>query len=160
MSRREVGTFLEGAARWVQASAASGGWITASAPVSALVGYVQVGMQVNSAREATTIMDRGNVGHHKRGAAQPIDITITYLEAVTANMPPVSTTAAGASVPLIHWEFKTDAPEMGAGSAIYCLVTHCFHVSRNKTEQAEGNQIQEQWRGLAMVWPTASGYIA
>ena len=157
---REVRTFAEGALRWVQASATGASWTTASAAATGLIGFVQAGLAFPSARTVNTIMERGTPHHHKITEEAPIQVSFTYKQAVTANMPPTTVTAAGASVPAVHFELKSLAPEFGATSGQYAQFIHCTMVSRNFTEAVEGNDIAETWVARAVVWPTASGYIA
>lgn len=156
---KEVRVFAEGSLRWVQASAASGGWLTASAPQSALMGFVQAGLKVNSARNVQTIMDRGLPSHHKIVESTPPDVQFTYLLAVTANMANPAT-ASGASTPQVHLELKVTDTENPALTAQYFQFTNCVLVSRSPSEAVAGDQIQETWRALAYVGPTASGYLA
>src|SRR5260221_11152280 len=98
---REARVFAEGALRFVQASG-TGGWNTASAPISALIGFVQVGANFNSAANMATVMERGVPHHHKKLGAAPIDLTFTYLQAVTANIPNPAT-ASGVSTKQVHF---------------------------------------------------------
>ena len=154
---REVRVFTEGSLRWVQASG-TGAWTTASAAPTALVGFVQAGMNFNSAREVVTIMERGSAHHHKITLHPSIDIQFTYLQAVTANMAnPV--TASGSTVPAVHFEVRQQDSEL-AITATFFQFHQCVMVSRGWTEAVEGNQLQETWRALSMTGPTASGYLA
>lgn len=155
---REARIFAEGALRWVQASG-TGGWNTASAPATALCGFVQVGTNFNSAANLITVMERGIPHHHKRAGSEPIELTITYLQAVTANMANPAT-ASGVSTPQVHFELRHQDNEVAAASAQYFQFHNCAIVSRGWTEAEEGNNFQETWRALAMVGPTASGYLA
>ena len=159
----EARTFFEGALRYIQASGIStnGGtaYATASAAPSALVGFVRAGMSINSARDVVTIMERGKPSHHKGGNENPIEIQFTFLNAVTANKPPVDVTGAGASFPAVHFELKVDAPELGAGSAQYMYFMQAANVSDNWTEAEDGNPNQMTWRALKMHGPTATGFL-
>lgn len=155
---REVRTFAEGALRWVQASG-TGGWQTASAAQSALMGFVQAGLRINSARNVQTIMERGIPHHHKVIESTPVEVQFTYLQAVTANMAN-PTTASGASTPQAHFELRsTDAEALSGPSAQWWQFMNGVLVSRGPTEAANGNQIQEIWRFLAMTGPTGSAYM-
>src|SRR3972149_9034460 len=104
---REVRTFAEGALRWAQASG-TGGWATASAPATALVGFVQAGMTYNSARGVVTVMERGTAHHHKITTVNAQEFQFTYLQAVTGNKA-APATAAGASTPQVHLDLESTA---------------------------------------------------
>src|SRR3990167_8809064 len=151
---REVRTFAEGTLRWVQASG-TGGWATASAPVSATVGFVQAGISFNSANNLVTIKDRGVPHHHKDIGNDPIEITFSYLQAVTANLPNPAQ-ASGVSVAAVHMELRHADQELGGVSPT--AQYHQFHmgaiISRGWTEGEEGNVFQDTWRFLTMTGPT------
>ena len=155
---REVRTFAEGALRWAQASG-TGGWATASAPATALVGFVQAGMTYNSARGVVTVMERGTAHHHKVTTVDPQEIQFTYLQAVTGNKA-APATASGASTPQVHLELKLTDTELPSVTAQYFQFHNCVKVTEGWTEGENGNQWQETWRALSMIGPTGSGYIA
>ena len=154
---REVRIFAEGALRWAQASG-TGGWATASAPATALVGFVQAGVGFSSARRVITVMDRGTPHHHKNQGPDPIEVTFTYMQAVTANMANPAT-ASGVSTPQVHMELRQQDNEIAAASAQYFQMMNGILVSRGWTEGEDGNQFSETWRFLSMTGPTASGYL-
>lgn len=154
----EVRTFAEGALRWAQASG-TGGWATASAAQTALLGFVQAGLRVNSARVVQTIMDRGLPSHHKVVESTPPDVQFTYLLAVTANMANPAT-GSGVSTPQAHFELKVTDTEKPSLTAQYFQFQNGVMVSRAPTEAVAGDQIVEVWRFLSMAGPTGSGYIA
>lgn len=160
MAGREARTFAEGSVRWVQASGTGVAWATASAPASATIGYVQEGMTVTSGRTVTPVMERGITNHFKVTEETPIKLTLNYLQAVTGNWPPTTTTAVGASVPAVHLEWKQSVPELGGGTAEYYQFIHCVLESRNPAEAAGGNTVAETWVCRGMVGPTGSGYLA
>lgn len=155
---REARTFAEGSLRWVQASG-TGGWNTASAPISALVGFVQAGTTINSARDYTTVMERGIPHHHKFLSEAPIELQFTYLQAVTANIAKPAT-ASGVSTPQVHIQIRSQDNEIAAGSAQYWLATNGVLLSQAWAEAEGGNTLQETWRFLSVIGPTASGYLA
>jgi len=154
---REVRTLAEGTLRWVQASG-SGNWNTASAPTSALVGFVQAGTNFVSAQGVVTIMERGTAHHLKKISVDSLQVKFTYLQAVTANManPALS---SGVSTPQVHFEVKSVDVENPTVTAQYFQFLNCVLESRGWTEGANGNQLQETWRALSMTGPTASGYL-
>ena len=154
---REARIFAEGSLRYIQASG-TGGWVTASAAISALLGFVQAGMSYNSARGVATVMERGLPHHHKFTDSQPPEVTFTYLQAATANKLAIAT-ASGVSTPQAHFELRHTDAEIAAASGQYFQFANGVKVSEGWTEAAEGNQWQETWRFLTMTGPTASGYM-
>ena len=156
---REARIFAEGALRWTQASGTGGPWNTASAAATALVGFVQVGLSFNSARNIETVMDRGIPHHHKNIGREAIEVQFTYLQAVTANMANPAT-ASGASTPQAHFELKYNDDEAPTLTGQYFQFTWGVMLNRGFTDAEKGNQLQETWRFLSMVGPTGSGYMA
>lgn len=154
----EVRTFAEGTLRWVQASGRAN-WATASAPVSAMVGFVKVGASFNSARVVNTVMDRGIPNHHKFASETPIEVKFTYLQAVTANFCNPAT-GSGVSTPQAHFEVRIQDNEVAAASAQYYQFTNGILITRGWTEGEAGDEMAETWRFLDMVGPTASGYLS
>lgn len=155
---REARTFAEGSLRWVQASG-TGGWNTASAPVSGLMGFVQAGANFQSARNMATVMERGRPHHHKFVSEDAPQIQFTYLQAVTASMANPAT-ASGASTPQVHLELRATDTENPTVTAQYWQFHNGVLLSRGWTEGENGNQIQETWKFLSMVGPTASGFLS
>ena len=155
---REVRTMAEGALRWVQASG-TGAWNTASAAATGLIGFVQAGLAIASAREFATVMERGAVHHHKRIRAAAPEVTFTYLQAVTGNMANPAT-GSGASTPQAHFELRHTDEELPSVTAQWFQFHNGVMLSRGWTEGENGNQFQETWRFLGMVGPTGSGYLA
>ncbi len=154
---REVRLFSEGALRWVQASG-TGGWATASAALTALIGFVQAGMGYTSAINPVMVMERGSAHHWKIPEAGTVEVQFTYLQVATANKPNPAT-ASAASVPEVHLEIKHTDTEAGSPSQ-YFQFMNCVKVSDGWSEGPNGNQWQETWRAFTMNGPTASGYIA
>ncbi len=155
---REARVFAEGSLRFVQASGIAG-WATASAPQSALIGFVQVGARFNSAATMATVKERGVPNHHKKLGAEVIEVQFTYLQAVTANMANPAT-ASGVSTKQAHFELRHQDDEVAAASAQYFQFMNGVQLSRGFTEAQDGNQFQETWRFLSMTGPTASGYLS
>jgi hypothetical protein len=156
---REARIFAEGSLRWVQSSGTGAAWGTASAPASALVGFVQAGTTYSSAQTVVTVAERGRPHHHKIAGWEPIEVQFTYLQAVTANIANPAT-ASGVSTPQVHLELRAQDNEVAAASAQYYQMHNCVLMSRGWTEGEDGNQYQETWRALGMVGPTASGYLS
>lgn len=155
---REIRIFAEGSFRWVQASA-TGGWKTASAAVTALVGFVQVGTNFESAATYAMVKERGQPHHHKSLGSDFIEAEFTYLQAVTANMPSAAT-ASGVSTPQLHMELRHDVDELGGGTAQYSQFMNGVMLSRGFNEGEEGNEVRDRWRFLSVELFTGSGYIA
>jgi hypothetical protein len=159
MPEREARVFAEGSLRWAQASGSGLSWATASAAATGLLGFVQAGMSINSARDMLAVYDRGLPSHHKWMQSTMPEVTFTFLQAVTASMPPLAPTASGASVPMLHFEMKHDIDEI-PGSAHFWQFVGGVCLSNGFTENREGNTIQQTWRFLSYTGPTASGYLA
>ena len=161
----EVRIFAEGSLRWIRYSAgALGTWTTASGAngvsSSGAVAFVQAGTTMSSAQTINTIPDRGIPNHHKRADRQPITLSITYLEGITANNPAIHVSAIpGASVPLLNFEVKSTQPELGAGTAEYYQFHGCALTEDSWTDAEDGNKKQQSFVALSMVGPTASGYL-
>lgn len=156
----EVRVFAEGALYWVQASGTGGAWATASAATTALVGFVEAGMNQTSAQRIVTITDRGIPKHHKIIGKEPIELTLEFKQAVTANDPAITVaTSSGASTPMIHMELKSDSVELGGGSATYRQFRYGVLSDNQWTEQEEGNMARQTWVFLEMNGPTGSGYV-
>jgi hypothetical protein len=151
----EVRTMAEGTLRFVQASGSGSTWATASAPVSGLVAYVQ-SFSHTSAVNFVQISERGIPDHHKFASKSPIDVTFNCLwtGAFTGML-----TASGSTVPMMHLEHRASAAEIGATSAFYHQYHGAVLTNIGFTEAAEGNSIALTFRALAMVGPTASGWI-
>lgn len=158
MTVREVRVFAEGSLRWAQASG-TGGWNTASAAPTALVGFVQAGLNAASAQTIVTVKERGQPAHHKVVGIEPIEVTFNYLLNLTANIvQPI--TAVGASTKQAHFELRINAPEDNATSYMYYQFMNGVRESIGITEAENGDMLAEKWRFLTMTGPTGSGYIA
>ena len=155
---REARVFAEGALRHVQASG-TGGWATASAAATALVGFVQAGTTFNSAQNVQTIMERGRPHHHKVVGQEAIEVTFSYIQAVTANIPNPAT-ASGVSTPQAHFELRHTDAEDPTKTAQFWQFMNGVLLRRGWTEGENGNIFQDTWRFLTMLGPTGSGYIA
>lgn len=152
----EVRTFAEGTLRAVQASGSGRTWATASAPTSALFGYVQEGFTFTSGRTVQTIMERGVPDHHKITQREVINgsFTMQWTGAV-----PLPGTASGASVPMWHLEHKALTPEAGSGSAVYTQIHGAVIQSIGFTEGSP-DTLNISFVALATNGPTGSGYLS
>ena len=153
----EIRNRQEGHLYWVQASGEGRTWATASGAATALVAYVR-DLDWTSSQTVTAIMDRGVPDHHKVIDRQPVRLAFTLAEAITGQFPlPVS--GAGASVPLLHLEFKQSVPENPAVSGIYYQF---FGVPVAQVRFVDGERENTRLytlRALAMNGPTGRGYI-
>lgn len=158
----EVRVMAEGTLRWVQASGVGTAWTTAASPISGLLGYVQAGMSWTYGNEFGQIFDRGAVQHHKLLSVTPPNGRFTILEGVTADWPDGQiATASGASVPMIHLEWRMAYTELGGGSGyFYQLMGVPFPDAITLTEQPEGNTREYAFKALSANGPTASGYLS
>ena len=161
MTMTEVRNRKEGTLRWVEASGAGPTWLTASAPVSGLIGFAR-GFTLNSARTTYQVMDGGVPNHTKDLGAGSIQVTFDLAWGVTAQYPSVVGTGGGGHsvAGLIHLEYRATAAEAGSGSALYMRV---HGVTINSLAFADGDQENTQnftCVGLGMCGPTASGYLA
>jgi hypothetical protein len=153
----EVRNSYEGELRWVVASGTGVAWATASAPASGLIGYV-TDVNFTSAQTIETVMDRGIPDHHKIVDKQPITTTFNLNWGVTADYP-TFVSGSGASMPMIHLELKSKQPERGADSGLYIQIHGCALEQFQFNETSPVNTQNYSVRGLAMVGPTASGYL-
>ncbi len=154
----EVRTFREGELRFVQASGSGRAWATGATPVSGIFAYVQ-SFSYTSARAVTTIMERGIPDHHKETEKSPIDVTFQVLWANTGQIASAAS-AAGATMPMVHFEYRASAQEVGAGSGYYIQ----FHGNALKDlkfgEAKEGSTFDVSTVALGMNGPTASGFLS
>ncbi len=159
----EVRTMQEGTLRWVQASGVGLTWSTASGAKSGLLGYVQAGFTFSYGNEFAQMYDRGVVKHNKLIRVTPPNGSFTVLEGVTADWPegaPIGT-ASGASVPMVHIEWKAAYTELGGTSGYYYQLMGCpWPGGIQLTEAAEGNTRAYTFMALTATGPTASGYIS
>lgn len=160
MGGREIRNFAEGRLRWVVASGNGTTWVTASAPATGLVGFVQEGQTFQRQRTVTQVMERGYPSHQKNASQAFVPVTFTFKQSVTANYPPTSTTAGGASLPLVHFELMHNVPELGGPTAQFHQYISCAFVSDGWTEAEDGNNYQQNWQAAIVLGPTASGYLA
>lgn len=153
----EVRVMVEGSLRVVQASGSGATWATASAPVSALLGYI-TDFTYTSAQTVTTISDRGRPTHHKLTEFAPIDISFSFL---TTGAFPSAVSGSGATVPMWHLEHRASAAEIGNGTTgVYNEILGFALQSYQFTEGKEGNKIALKGRALGIVRDTGSGFLS
>ena len=151
----EVRVQAEGSLRWVRGSGSGRTWATASAPTSGLVGFV-TDFSFKSALKTVQVKERGTPDHHKVVGKEAIEVSVGFLWTGTN---PSGITGAGASSPMDHLEFKALRPEEGATSGYYYQFHGCVLEGIDYTEAEEGNNVKFTYKALAMVGPTASGYL-
>lgn len=139
----------------MQASGSGALWATAATPVSGLMGYVRQ-MSYTSGRTVATISERGVPTHHKEQAKNPIPLTVQF---AWTGQHPTGLSASGASVPLMHLEFKAIQPEI-LNSGRYMQFQGAIIQQLQLNEQAAEDTMQIQYMCLAMNGPTASGYLS
>ena len=153
----EVTVSHEGSLRWVRASGSGTNWATASAPASGLLGFVN-SFTFTSARNYTVVSDRGTPSHNKHIGDAPVDVTVEFM--FTGDVP-TAVSGDGATVPMIHLEYRASAEHLGTGSGHYYQFHGVPYPSEVQfTENDEGSTIRWTLRALAANGPTASGYIA
>ncbi len=149
----EVRIAAEGQIWWVAASGVGTAWATASAPNSGIFAFCE-GLTYTSAADVTVVSDRGVPNHNKTTNAQPIPVSFTTKH---TGAHPTGVSGAGATTPMIHLEYKGTAKE--AGAAEFLLFLGCPLSNLVWAEAADGNTMQFTTNALAMIGPTASGYI-
>lgn len=152
----EIRNRREGALRWVQASGSGTSWATASGASTGLIGYVR-NFTWTSGRTVQVISDRGTPSHNKLVSKEGIQVSFDVAYGITGDYPPVNVTGSGATVPMVHMEFKMTAPE--AGGALYYQFHGLPIASMNFAEGDQENTLSFQGVALAMNGPTASGYL-
>jgi hypothetical protein len=162
----EVRNAREGTLRWVRASGSGVAWATASAATGTggtdtgawgTIGYV-TNFRFTSGQTIETVSERGTPTHNKLVSREAPTVTFDVQWGVTAQYPDWTLSGSGASVPMIHLELESKAPEAGAGKAIY----HQFMgVVKNSNDFSEGATNTQTWnlKALAMSGPTGSGYL-
>lgn len=152
----EVINAKQGSLWWVQASGSGRTWATASAPTSGLFAYVE-NFSYTSAQSTKQIMNRGVPDHHKQTEKTPIAIKATVL---WTGFVPQPATASGASMPLMHLEFRGDQPELGGNTGRFVQFHGVAMNSYQLTEAKDGNTLALDAVALAMNGPTGSGYLS
>lgn len=156
----EVKVMAEGAFSLVQASASGGvasgnAWATASAPASAINWAYVDSFSFTSGRQIATQMNRGVPTHHKVTQKDAIQLTVNvrWTGAFTGYL-----TGSGATVPLVHGEFRaidSDDDSVGAYYQFHGMVLQ----QQQFTENQDGDTLALTYNALGMNGPTASGYL-
>lgn len=154
----EIRNLPEGELRWVQSSG-TGGWLTASAPKSGLMGYVQAGFTFEQPQVFTPYYNRGTAGGFKFVQKQAGTLGIKLAYGITADYPPTAITASGVSTPQVHFEFKQASPE-NALTAIWHQFQNCVNDGPKLTEGAAQNEYDFQFAFLTFNGPTGSGFLS
>ena len=156
---REVRTHYEGELRWVQASGVGTSWVTASAAATGLMGYVQAGMSFTQTTNFATVKERGTPTMHKTQGYEPVDVTFTVLHGLTAQYP-APATASGASVPMVHMEFKQRIEEVATASGMYYNFFGGVVPTKAFSEAEAGDTLAFTVRFLRSSGWNSSGYLA
>lgn len=145
-----------GSLRGVQASGVGTGWATATSPSTCVYGFSE-NFTFTSAQTIVTQSDRGTPKHHAIGDLMPIDISfdVGYTGGVYA-----PNTASGAQLPLQHLEYRSSAIDIAPASAFYYQFYGFAVESVAMKEGKDGNVLSYKGKALAMLGPTASGYLS
>ena len=137
----------------VAASGISGGWVTAaSPPYSASPLLYFEGLSVTSARQVTTVMDRGVPAHHKVTQRNPLQLSFSYLH----------TGGPGIPLMLLHSQFAADAEDLSYSTIAqrdFTYFTHCIVANQDLAEQPENNMVNVTMHALTM-FHTGTAYLA
>lgn len=154
----EIRNLPEGSLWWVQASG-TGGWLTASAPKSGLMGYVQAGMTFQQPQTFTPYYNRGTAGGFKfvQKGAGTLGVKLGY--GVTADYPPTAITASGVSTPQVHFEYKAISPENNL-TGLWWQFQNCVNGGPKFTEGAAQDEFDFSFQFLTYNGPTGSGYLS
>lgn len=150
----EVRIMREGAFRWVYASGSGTAWTTASAPGSGLFGYVD-SFSFTSAQTIQTQMERGTPTHHKVVDKQPINLTVNFR---WTGYLPSAVSGSGASVPMMHLEYRANEPENGGSGRFYQFYGAPIQQEQF-TENAQGDTFALTFPCLGMSGANSSGYL-
>jgi len=148
----EVRTNREGSLWWVRASGSGTTWATASAAVSGLFGYVD-SFTYTSAANVVQVMDRGTPSHNKLTSKSPINGSVSFR---WTGAHPTAVSGSGASVPMVHIEYKAAIPE--SNDTGYYVQIHGIPLNNIQFAEGEQDSVTMSFIGLAMNGPTASGY--
>jgi hypothetical protein len=152
----EVRNMNEGTLRWVQASGNGRAWITASGAPSGVIGSV-TDFRFESARQVITVPERGVPSHHKVVGWTPVQVSFDLQWGVTGDVPPLIGSGGGTTVPLIHLELKSTAPEIGG--AIYFQFFGVTLAAQGFAVGLPADTLRWHGSALAMNGPSASGYL-
>jgi hypothetical protein len=123
-----------------------------------LLGFVQEGMTFSSGQTLVQVMERGIPDHHKLVSKNAVTVNFTFLWTGSAQMP---VSGSGATVPMFHLEYRASAAEYAGSPSGFFYQFHGVALTQQQfTENGNGNQIAFQGVALAMVGPTASGYLS
>lgn len=156
----EVRTYLEGSLRWAVASGTGATWVTAAAAPTGLVGYVEVGLSISQTQNKALVKDRGMPSHWKNIGEEASTVKFKVLQGNTAQYPPTSVTAAGASLPLVHFELRYNMPELGGPTAQFYQFCYGVIGPNVITEGEQGNSMDQTWSFIKTLGPVLTGYLS
>ena len=155
----EVRTLEEGSLAWVQASASGDannfpvqGFYTGSAPASGLITYAD-SLGYTSGQRIAVQSDRGRPSHNKYMGTDAIQVNFGYRW--TGQWPTIAT-AAGASVPMVHLEYRSQTPEIHATAVQVARFFNVPVLSLQFAEGEENNTLQATLQALGMEFATAT----
>lgn len=155
----EIRNKMEGSLYWVQGSGNTNVWATASAPSSGLLGFV-TNFTFTSGQTIVMISDRGIPNHPKVTSKQAPQLSFTINEGITAQYPENVITASGASMPLLHLEFKQAVPETPSITGNY----YQFHSVPLQqivfTEAEDANTRAYTMQAVGMSGVNPSGFLS
>lgn len=151
----EVRVMSEGVLRWVQASGSGSSWATGATPASGVFGFVR-SFSFNSAARVSTISDRGVPNHHKVVGKDPVNVTVNL--AWTGTLP-TPATAAGASVPMVHLEYKSLESELGGGTGRY-FQFYGLPIQQVQFTEGDEDTMALTLPALGMSGANSSGYLS
>jgi hypothetical protein len=151
----EVRVKQEGTLKWVRASGSGTSWATASAPNSGTVGFCNE-FTFTSGATIQTMSDRGVPNHHKQVSQEPISLSFAFN---WTGYLPTGVSGDGASVPLVHLEYRALEPEVITG--VSGRFWQFYGVPLNNIVWTEGDPatVSMQSNALGMNGATASGYL-
>lgn len=156
----EIRTFAEGSLRWAQASGTGSTWVTAAAAPTGLVGYVEVGLSFTQTQNKALIKERGFPNHWKSIGEEAATVKFKILQGNTAQYPPTSVTAGGASLPMVHFELKYNVPELGGPTAQFYQFVNGVIMPNTVTEGEQGNSLDQTWSFIKVIGPASTGYLS
>jgi hypothetical protein len=124
-----------------------------------LFGFVQAGMTFSQMETFVAMHDRGVPKHFKHTKKEVGKGQFKLLYGITADYPATAITASGASVPMVHLEWRANYTENGTASGIYWQLMNCVLGAPKFTEAENGDDATYDFQYIYQQGPTASGYL-
>lgn len=151
----EVRVRQEGTLMWVRASGTGATWATASAPNSGTIGFCNE-FTFTSGATIQTMSDRGVPSHHKQVSQEPVSLTFAFN---WTGYLPTGVSGDGATVPMIHLEYRALEPEDNAAVSGRFYQFHGVPLNNIAWTEGDPTTVSMQSNALAMNGATASGYL-